>query len=88
MKSKTVASIMRHVASKLPSVQPGDSQVSVAPVSEKNGEDGEDDGAPPPVNGSSEEERLEQLYEQITWPLGRQYGHPYDAYKLALTYVP
>ncbi|GBE83741.1 eukaryotic translation initiation factor 2 subunit alpha [Sparassis latifolia] len=63
MKSKTVASIMRHVASKLPSLTA--------------------DG--PEQAESNEEERLEQLYEQIAWPLGKKYGHPYDAFKLALT---
>ena len=35
--------------------------------------------------GASEEARLEQLYEEIAWPLGRKYGHTYDAFKLALT---
>ncbi|KAH8101338.1 eukaryotic translation initiation factor 2 alpha subunit-domain-containing protein [Phellopilus nigrolimitatus] len=25
------------------------------------------------------------LYDQIVWPLGKHYGHPYDAFKLALT---
>ncbi|KAH9919607.1 translation initiation factor 2, alpha subunit [Fomitopsis serialis] len=63
MKSKSVASIMRHVASKIPSVP------------SKGAED----------TGASEEERLEQLYEQIAWPVGKKYGHPYDAFKLALT---
>ena len=38
-------------------------------------------GAP----SGSEEARLEQLYETIAWPLGKTYGHPYDAFKLALT---
>jgi len=33
----------------------------------------------------NEEEKLEKLYEQIAWPLGKKYGHPYDAFKLALT---
>jgi len=33
----------------------------------------------------NEDEKLEQLYEQIAWPLGKKYGHPYDAFKLALT---
>jgi len=28
---------------------------------------------------------LEILYEQIVWPLGDKYGHPYDAFKLAVT---
>ncbi|EJU02103.1 hypothetical protein DACRYDRAFT_66155 [Dacryopinax primogenitus] len=28
---------------------------------------------------------LELLYEQIVWPLGDKYGHPYDAFKLAVT---
>jgi translation initiation factor 2 subunit 1 len=35
--------------------------------------------------GANEDEKLEQLYEQIAWPLGKKYGHPYDAFKLALT---
>ena len=34
---------------------------------------------------ANEEARLEQLYDEIAWPLGRKYGHPYDAFKLALT---
>ena len=73
MKSKAVASIMRHVASKLPAVDaPG------APT--------EDEGAGAVVEeGSSEEARLERLYDQVAWPLGKIYGHPYDAFKLALT---
>ncbi|KAI6015232.1 eukaryotic translation initiation factor 2 subunit alpha [Pisolithus orientalis] len=62
-KSKTVASIMRHVASKLP-----------APAAEE-GVDA----------ASSEEAALEKLYEEIAWPLGRTYGHPYDAFKLMLS---
>ena len=51
-----------------------------------NDEDGviAEDGV---TSASNEEERLEQLYEKIAWPLGKQYGHPYDAFKLALTYV-
>ena len=40
-----------------------------------------------PGADANEEARLEQLYEQIAWPLGRKYGHTYDAFKLALTYV-
>ncbi len=103
MKSKTVASIMRHVASKVPAV--GADGQEIAPSAEaeekeretkrsrrahkKEGleEDAlEDAGNAGPVN-SSEEERLEQLYEQVAWPLGKIYGHPYDAYKLALTYA-
>jgi translation initiation factor 2 subunit 1 len=66
MKSKTVASIMRHVVSKLPSI------------------DGVAEPTPPDAV-DPEEERLEQLYDQIAWPLGKIYGHPYDAFKLALT---
>lgn len=74
MKSKTVASIMRHVASKIPSVP------SEGAKEAKEGEEGE-------VAGASEDERLEQLYEQVAWPLGKKYGHPYEAFKLALTCV-
>ena len=76
MKSKAVASIMRHVASKVSSVD------AAAPTEE------EDKGAEEaPPGGSSEEARLEKLYEQVGWPLGKTYGHPYDAFKLALTYA-
>jgi len=28
---------------------------------------------------------MEELYEKIVWPLGEKYGHPYDAFKLAVT---
>lgn len=123
MKSKTVASIMRHVASKIPStVIDGSAEspatpdpvqaetASKAEVDEKNakklrraarkqaaatgtlpeGEDGiaattEETGGP--TGSAGEEERLEALYEQIAWPLGKKYGHPYDAFKLALACV-
>ena len=101
MKSKTVASIMRHVASKVPSVngevlegeQAKQAEADAAEtkrarrVAKKEGH--EDDIVPDdvPGGGPNEEARLEQLYEQIAWPLGRKYGHPYDAFKLALTYV-
>jgi len=71
MKSKSVASIMRHVASKIPSVPSEGAEGKGAKVGEEP--------------GASEEERLEQLYEQIAWPVGKKYGHPYDAFKLALT---
>jgi hypothetical protein len=40
-----------------------------------------------PGVGGNEDEKLEQLYDQIAWPLGKKYGHPYDAFKLALTSV-
>lgn len=30
---------------------------------------------------------LEELYEAITWPLNRKYGHAIDAFKLSITYV-
>jgi translation initiation factor 2 subunit 1 len=84
MKSKSVASILRHVASKLGGEVPGEKEKR----SRKKGGEGEDaptEEAPPPVAG--EAERLEMLYETIAWPLGRTYGHPYDAFKLALTFA-
>jgi len=89
MKARTVASIMRHVASRLPTF---DADAADAPSDAKKGQEkeaGGGDGAvtdeiAPPV-GPSEEERLEKLYEQIAWPLGRKYGNMYDAFKLALT---
>jgi translation initiation factor 2 subunit 1 len=37
---------------------------------------------------ANEDARLEALYEQIAWPLADKYGHTYDAFKVALTYVP
>ncbi|PPQ81496.1 hypothetical protein CVT26_011641 [Gymnopilus dilepis] len=106
LKSKTVASILRHVASKLPSITAeGDaSATDGAQPSEENAEakakeskraarkarKADDDegvvgGEQEGYGGGNEEERLEQLYETIAWPLGRKYGHPYDAFKLALT---
>jgi len=124
MKSKTVASIMRHVASKVPStaidgaaellpetLDPTQAEAaSKAEADEKltkklrraarkqaaatgtlpEGEDvvavtAEETGGP--TGSAGEEERLEALYEQIAWPLGKKYGHPYDAFKLALAYV-
>lgn len=103
MKSKTVASIIRHVASKVPSVGvEGQGEAKTAEQEEKEheakrnrrvhrkeaqerGEEVmEEEGA---TASASEEERCEQLYDQIAWPLGKIYGHPYDAFKLALTCV-
>lgn len=68
-KSKTVASIMRHVASK----------VAGGPVVDEHGDD-EAHAA-----SGNDEERLEALYDQFAWPLAKKYGHTYDAFKLALT---
>ncbi|KIJ15861.1 hypothetical protein PAXINDRAFT_168851 [Paxillus involutus ATCC 200175] len=125
MKSKAVASIMRHVASKLPSIDagaaPAGSEAVPAPAVDAGSGDGPpekenaspssagadkdskkarraakkadpanvngvgDDGEEGGHGGPSEEARLERLYEQVAWPLGKTYGHPYDAFKLALT---
>ncbi|KAG2353752.1 eukaryotic translation initiation factor 2 subunit alpha [Suillus spraguei] len=101
MKSKAVASIMRHVASKLPSM---DADAAISPEDEaveketkKSRRAAKKDNpeeaaaamaaeeAAVPHDGSNEEERLEKLYEQVAWPLGHKYGHTYDAFKLALT---
>ena len=124
MKSKTVASIMRHVASKVPSTtidgtaeQPSATldptqaeAVSKVEAEEKLAKrmrraarkqanttgtlpEGEDvvavavEETSGPTGSVGEEERLEALYEQIAWPLGKKYGHPYDAFKLSLAYV-
>lgn len=94
MKSKAVASILRHVASKLPSADVNDA----APVetaeketkrSRKARHAANDDELPDtehiPGTSANEEEKLEMLYETIGWPLGRKFGHPYDAFKKALT---
>ena len=98
MKSKTVASILRHVASKITTVG-SDAQLEDAQAIETGEKESrkarkarQDDEMPEqlvdgPPAGANEEEKLEKLYEQIAWPLGRKYGHPYDAFKLALTLV-
>lgn len=105
MKSKTVASIMRHVASKLPAsgsleaapVAAPPAEVAEAPAGEAGEKESkksrrarqaaaEDDGEDV-VGGANEEERLEKLYDAVGWPLGKKYGHTYDAFKLSLTYV-
>ncbi|TFK19928.1 hypothetical protein FA15DRAFT_689358 [Coprinopsis marcescibilis] len=116
MKSKAVSSILRHVASKIPSSIPGD--VSAEPSSAdqhqqqthdrdtkraarrarqaiKGGEVPDEEAAAAhaaaeneqhlPGSNQNEEEKLEQLYETIAWPLAKTYGHTYDAFKLALT---
>ncbi|KAJ3813609.1 eukaryotic translation initiation factor 2 subunit alpha [Lentinula lateritia] len=98
MKSKTVASILRHVASKIPStdVEPKTVEAAPAPidVGDKDSKKArraarqaahDEDGVEElPVSTGNEEDRLEMLYEQIAWPLGKTYGHPYDAFKLSL----
>lgn len=101
MKSKAVASIIRHVASKIPSLAEESHQGEAAALADdtqqenkksrraqrkealERGEDLPEDGTE--RNTESEEERCRQLYEQIAWPLGKIYGHPYDAFKLSLT---
>jgi translation initiation factor 2 subunit 1 len=97
MKARSVASIMRHVNSRLPSFDPDAADGSADATSDaKKDQDkeggGGDGGAAadeiPPPAGPSEEERLEKLYDEIAWPLGKKYGNMYDAFKLALTQVP
>jgi len=101
MKSKTVASIMRHVASKTPSLNDAGEEIQKDPAVEEQEKEAkrhrrqakkeahEDDIVVPVEDNisvsTSEEERLELLYEKIAWPLGKKYGHPYDAFKVALT---
>jgi translation initiation factor 2 alpha subunit (eIF-2alpha) len=77
-KSKTVASIMRHVASKV---------AGGHVAADDEGDLKEEVEEPVSAGGGTEEERLEQLHEAIAWPLAKKYGHTYDAFKLALTYV-
>jgi translation initiation factor 2 subunit 1 len=88
MKARTVSSIMRHVASRLPTLDPDAEQdgggVSAGAETKKD-QDKEGADAVVPPTGPSEEERLEKLYEQIAWPLGKKYGNVYDAFKLSLT---
>jgi len=95
-----VSSILRHVASKVPSVNgEGDPQVLAVPepaekelkkAARKARQAAQEEGNiiiehEIPGMGDNEDEKLEQLYEQIAWPLGKKYGHPYDAFKVALT---
>jgi translation initiation factor 2 subunit 1 len=96
-----VSSIMRHVASRLPSYEPdatgggSGADVAAAAVSseaKRGQQDREEDltrggGGGDEGVAQSEEERLEKLYEQVAWVLGRKYGNVYDAFKLALTQV-
>ncbi|KAG6900066.1 hypothetical protein C0995_004388 [Termitomyces sp. Mi166 len=86
MKSKTVASILRHVASKLASTDSPPAEKEPKKSRRARQAAGEDIAEPDvPIGGPNEEERLEKLYESIAWPLAKKYGHPYDAFKLALT---
>ncbi|KAL5496036.1 hypothetical protein ACEPAH_3129 [Sanghuangporus vaninii] len=88
MKSKTVASILRHVASKLSSDEVGGQSAGAraGATSPKPDAGPADDEEGVATSGNAgEEARLESLYEQVAWPLGKIYGHPYDAFKLALT---
>jgi translation initiation factor 2 subunit 1 len=88
IKSKTVASIMRYTASKLSSATSAAAIASVKESAEPREEQlPEEDtvGGVAEVGIGSGEEELEALYELIAWPLGDKYGHPYDAFKLALT---
>jgi len=88
-KSKAVASILRHVASKLPSSESSTPALAtkVEEPSKDEPEEAETVGAVMEGGGeqSQEDQRMEMLYETAAWPLGKTYGHPYDAFKLALT---
>ena len=92
MKARTVSSIMRHVASRLPTLDPdvehdgaGASAAAAAAETKKDQDKEGTESVVLPPTGPSEEERLEKLYEQVAWPLGRKYGNVYDAFKLSLT---
>ncbi|KAF5367569.1 hypothetical protein D9758_003794 [Tetrapyrgos nigripes] len=97
MKSKTVASILRHVASKIPSLDadandaeasaptPADKESKKARRAARKAAEGDEIVDEVPVSTGNEEGKLEMLYETIAWPLGKTYGHPYDAFKLTLT---
>jgi translation initiation factor 2 subunit 1 len=91
MKSKVVASIMRHVATRTSgsgaaeAEAPAKDAEASAKSQENKGEEGEEEDEDAGIPGGSDEEKLEELYEQIVWPLATKYGHTYDAFKLALT---
>jgi translation initiation factor 2 subunit 1 len=87
MKSKSVASILRYVA------RNGGGEPAVDKAVRVRRTKGEGAGDEPAVQeeappAAGEEERMEMLYETVAWPLAKVYGHPYDAFKLALTCVP
>ena len=84
MKSKTVASILRHVASKLSGEEVG-RQGGGATSPKPDAAPADDEEGVAQTRNAGEEAKLESLYEQVAWPLGKIYGHPYDAFKLALT---
>ncbi|KAJ7283140.1 eukaryotic translation initiation factor 2 subunit alpha [Mycena rebaudengoi] len=84
MKSKSVASILRYVA------RNGGGEPAVDKAVRVRRTKGEGAGDEPAVQeeappAAGEEERMEMLYETVAWPLAKVYGHPYDAFKLALT---
>jgi len=120
MKSKTVSSILRHVATKLPSnvatspVVATSQEISISTPANPDATLANDPAPEPDVKESKrarrqrahaeaqenapaldgaaaaevaadEEARLEHIYETIGWPLAKAYGHPYEAFKLALT---
>jgi translation initiation factor 2 subunit 1 len=89
-KSKAVASILRNVASKLPTTDPTAPATPIKPEEELKEYAEEADTISAVIEGGAipkEDERLEYLYEAIAWPIAKVYGHPYDAFKLALTCV-
>lgn len=101
MKSKTVSSILRHVASKLPTGDsndptspaggPSESEIAAKRTRRQAVKAGEVEAGGVGAGGTGhggvegEEEKMEMLYETVAWPLSKTYGHPYDAFKLALT---
>ncbi|KAG8846977.1 hypothetical protein FRB96_001727 [Tulasnella sp. 330] len=97
MKSKTVASIMRHVSTKTaggaaaieePPTKPPAAADHKPRKEVKEGEEAKEElpeEEDVPIRSEHEEKRLEQLYDQIAWPLATKYGHTYDAFKVALT---
>ncbi|QRV91229.1 eukaryotic translation initiation factor 2 subunit alpha [Ceratobasidium sp. AG-Ba] len=77
---------MRHVATRTSGVVDSEAPAKEAePKAEHKAEEGEEEEEEAGVPGGSDEEKLEELYEQIVWPLATKYGHTYDAFKLALT---
>ena len=94
MKSKTVASIMRHVATKtagsaeeeIPKPVAAEPKPKKEPKEGEEGKEEEEEEELPPQS-EHEERRLEQLYDQIAWPLADKFGHTYDAFKIALTFA-
>jgi len=73
------------VASKLPNASPALAAARKEENVEHDAERQDTVGGVAEAGTGTGGEELEALYELIAWPLGNKFGHPYDAFKRALT---